>query len=273
MRQTAWPRTAAALGAPPCSSRPGDDAQLTVPVGGCAGRGRGARAARMRCSSSNSVEGREVAARFAARTRSALAVDAVGVSRDAEGVVAHHSVYGGAYNVDSAVTLGRAVITVRQGAIEARAEAVARPRSKTLAVTASGKPAASDRVGRRGRRGVVSSRAARSREGRLGWSRARLGREVRAGRAARRRAGCRGRRVARRRRCRIRAAVVPGRADRGVGVAAAVRRARDLGRDPAQGRHADGEDDRRDQQGRGCPDLRDRRLRRRRRPVHRSCRS
>src|SRR6478609_7663294 len=38
---------------------------------------------------SNSVEGRDVAARFAARNRSGIAVDAVGVSRDAEGVVAH----------------------------------------------------------------------------------------------------------------------------------------------------------------------------------------
>jgi len=53
---------------------------------------------------SNSIEGRDVAGRFAARTRSGLCVDAVGVSRDAEGVVAHHSVYGGAYTVDSSVT-------------------------------------------------------------------------------------------------------------------------------------------------------------------------
>ncbi|GAA1781447.1 electron transfer flavoprotein subunit alpha/FixB family protein [Agromyces lapidis] len=72
---------------------------------------------------SNSIEGREIAARFAARSRSGLAVDAVGVSRDAEGVIAHHSVYGGAYNVDSAVTWGAPVITVREGAIDARAEA------------------------------------------------------------------------------------------------------------------------------------------------------
>ncbi|GGJ93645.1 electron transfer flavoprotein subunit alpha/FixB family protein [Agromyces bauzanensis] len=72
---------------------------------------------------SNSIEGRDVAGRFAARTRSGLAVDAVGVARDAEGVVAQHSVYGGAYNVDSAVTFGAPVITVRQGAVDARAEA------------------------------------------------------------------------------------------------------------------------------------------------------
>jgi len=92
---------------------------------------------------SNSIEGRDVAGRYAARSRSALAVDAVGVSRDAEGVVAHHSVYGGSYNVDSAVTWGAPIITVRQGAVDARAEAVATPVVDSLGVTPSGKPAAS----------------------------------------------------------------------------------------------------------------------------------
>ncbi|MDE0546592.1 electron transfer flavoprotein subunit alpha/FixB family protein [Microbacterium sp. C7(2022)] len=91
---------------------------------------------------SHSIEGREAAARYAARTRSGVAVDAVGVSRDDEGVVAHHSVYGGAYNVDSAVTWGAGVITVRQGAIDARAEAVASPDVQTLEVEASGRRAA-----------------------------------------------------------------------------------------------------------------------------------
>ncbi|WP_404429304.1 electron transfer flavoprotein subunit alpha/FixB family protein [Microbacterium lacus] len=90
---------------------------------------------------SNSIEGRDVAGRYAARTRSALCVDAVGISRDDEGVVAHHSVYGGAYNVDSAPTFGAAVITVRQGAVDARAEA--QPVVvEQLAVEASGAPAA-----------------------------------------------------------------------------------------------------------------------------------
>ena len=50
-------------------------------------------------------------------------------------------------------------------------------------------------------------------------------------------------------------------------VADALRRLRDLGRDPAQGRHAELEDDRRDQQGPERADLRVRRLRRRRRPA------
>jgi electron transfer flavoprotein alpha subunit len=91
---------------------------------------------------SNSITGRDVAGAFAARTRSGLAVDAIGVSRDAEGIVAHHSVYGGAYNVDSAVTFGAPVITVRQGSIDARAEART-PTVEILPVAASGKPAAS----------------------------------------------------------------------------------------------------------------------------------
>lgn len=91
---------------------------------------------------SNSIEGRDVAGRFAARTSSALAVDAVGVARDEQGVLAQHSVYGGAYNVTSAPTFGAPVITVRQGAVEARAEAVAAPVVTPLQVEASGAPAA-----------------------------------------------------------------------------------------------------------------------------------
>ena len=71
----------------------------------------------------NSIHGRDIAGRFAARTGAPIAVDAVGVSRDDEGVVAHHSVYGGAYDVDSAATFGPLVVTVRQGAVDARAEA------------------------------------------------------------------------------------------------------------------------------------------------------
>jgi len=87
---------------------------------------------------SHSVEGREAAGRYAARSRSAIAVDTVGVSRDAEGVIAHHSVYGGAYNVDSAATWGAPVITIRQGSVDARAEAVASPVVEALEV---GEPA------------------------------------------------------------------------------------------------------------------------------------
>lgn len=91
---------------------------------------------------SNSLTGRDVAGRFVVRTRSALAVDAVGVSRDEEGILAHHSVYGGAYLVDAAATSGPLVVTVRQGAVDARAEAVVSPAVETLAVTPSGAVAA-----------------------------------------------------------------------------------------------------------------------------------
>ncbi len=90
---------------------------------------------------SHSIDGRAVAGAFAARSRSALSVDAVEIARDAEGIVAHHSVYGGAYNAASAATFGAPVITVRQGAIDARAEAkplVLVP----LEAPASGRPAA-----------------------------------------------------------------------------------------------------------------------------------
>ncbi len=92
---------------------------------------------------SNSLVGRDVAGRFAVRTKNALCVDVVGVSRDDEGIVAHHSVYGGAYLVDAAATFGTPVITVRQGAVEARAEAIASPVVEALEVAGSGAVAAS----------------------------------------------------------------------------------------------------------------------------------
>ncbi|WAP50478.1 electron transfer flavoprotein subunit alpha/FixB family protein [Arthrobacter sp. ATA002] len=88
---------------------------------------------------SNSVQGRDAAGRFAARSGSPIAADAVGVSRDEEGVVAHHSVYGGAYNVDSAASTGSLVITLRQGSSSVRAEAQDGA-FEVLAVTASGTP-------------------------------------------------------------------------------------------------------------------------------------
>lgn len=70
---------------------------------------------------SNSTTGREIAGRLAARTGYAVAADAVGVERDAEGVVAHHSVYGGDYSLTSAATFGTLIVTVRPGSISERA--------------------------------------------------------------------------------------------------------------------------------------------------------
>ncbi|MEV7663672.1 electron transfer flavoprotein subunit alpha/FixB family protein [Paenarthrobacter sp. NPDC089316] len=90
---------------------------------------------------SNSIAGRDVAARFAVRKRAALIVDAVGVSRDAEGVIAHHSVFGGAFLADSAATYGTPVITMRQGSGDARAKA--KPiKTEPLSFSPSGVPAA-----------------------------------------------------------------------------------------------------------------------------------
>ncbi|WP_298740586.1 electron transfer flavoprotein subunit alpha/FixB family protein [uncultured Microbacterium sp.] len=91
---------------------------------------------------SNSIEGRDIAGRFAARASLALAVDAVGVIRDDDGIVAQHSVYGGSFTVTSAPTFGTPVITIRQGAVDDRAAAVAAPVVESLAVTPSGAPAA-----------------------------------------------------------------------------------------------------------------------------------
>jgi electron transfer flavoprotein alpha subunit len=70
----------------------------------------------------NSVEGRDVAGRFAARTGAAVAVDAVDVRSDGGKVVATHSVFGGTYTVESTVEGGVAVVVLRQGAIEDRAQ-------------------------------------------------------------------------------------------------------------------------------------------------------
>lgn len=90
---------------------------------------------------SHSVDGREAAARFAVRARSGLVMDAIEVARDDQGVIARSSAYGGSYTVTSTVTHGAPVITVRQGAVEARAEA--RPLAEiTLEVAASGVAAA-----------------------------------------------------------------------------------------------------------------------------------
>lgn len=69
----------------------------------------------------NSVDGREIAARLAVRTGGALLADAVSVRLDGDRIVAGHSIFGGAYDVESAVEGGLPVITVRQGAIDGAA--------------------------------------------------------------------------------------------------------------------------------------------------------
>lgn len=67
---------------------------------------------------SNSADGREVAARLAVRVGGAMLNDAVTVRLDGDRIVAGHSIFGGAYAVESAVEGGLPIITVRQGAID-----------------------------------------------------------------------------------------------------------------------------------------------------------
>ncbi|HEY8914654.1 electron transfer flavoprotein subunit alpha/FixB family protein [Lacisediminihabitans sp.] len=114
----------------------------------------------------NSIDGREVGARVAARVGAGLLVDAVDVRADADRIVASHSVFGGSYTVESTVEGGPVVITVRQGAMEGRAEPKAAVlESVALDIDASGStvieathplPAASDRPDLRGAATVVS---------------------------------------------------------------------------------------------------------------------
>ena len=90
---------------------------------------------------SHSGDGREAGARYAVRAGRALAVDAVGITRDEEGVLVRHSAYGGAYVVDSATSFGAPVVSVRAGAIDHRAEPQS-PTSEVLAVPTVDLPAA-----------------------------------------------------------------------------------------------------------------------------------
>ncbi len=69
----------------------------------------------------HSSDGREIAARLAARNGWGLLVDAVDVALDGGSVVATHSVFGGAYSVTASAPDGPVVVTLRAGSIEDRA--------------------------------------------------------------------------------------------------------------------------------------------------------
>ncbi|GAA3311736.1 electron transfer flavoprotein subunit alpha/FixB family protein [Arthrobacter ramosus] len=71
----------------------------------------------------NSVDGREAAARLAVRVGGSVLADVVQVHSDNGTVVAQHSVFGGAYTVESMVEGGLPLLTIRQGAIEGQAPA------------------------------------------------------------------------------------------------------------------------------------------------------
>lgn len=115
----------------------------------------------------NSIDGREVGARVAARIGAGLLVDAVDLRADSDRIVAAHSVFGGAYAVESTVEGGGpVVITVRQGAMDAIAPPqTAVVESVALDIDASGRTVieashplsvASDRPELRGATTVVS---------------------------------------------------------------------------------------------------------------------
>lgn len=70
---------------------------------------------------SHTLDGRDLAARYAARSGSALAADAIMVARDELGIVAHHSVYGGSYTAVSTATFAPPIVTIRVGSIAHRA--------------------------------------------------------------------------------------------------------------------------------------------------------
>lgn len=89
----------------------------------------------------HSIEGTDAAGRVAARLGTPLNVDVVGVERDDEGIVARHSVYGGAYDVTAAATYGPMIVTLRLGSVDHRAEA-ATPEVSALEVASSGRPTA-----------------------------------------------------------------------------------------------------------------------------------
>jgi electron transfer flavoprotein alpha subunit len=72
----------------------------------------------------HSVTGRDTAARLAVRAGGALLLDAVDV-RGGDNVVTTHSVFGGAYVVDSTAQAGLPIVTLRPGTIDERAAAAA----------------------------------------------------------------------------------------------------------------------------------------------------
>jgi electron transfer flavoprotein alpha subunit len=81
----------------------------------------------------SSPEGKEVAARLAVKLESGVITDAVGV---ADGFVATQSIFGGAFNVQSKVTKGTPIITVRPNST-APEPAPAQPTEEQVSVSLS----------------------------------------------------------------------------------------------------------------------------------------
>lgn len=94
----------------------------------------------------HSVLGRDVAARLAVRIHAGLAVDAVSVHHSAGAPIATHAAFGGAYAVESTVSDGPMIITLRQGAVEPLATPIAAPVVVTVGVTPQGRNGVIDSV-------------------------------------------------------------------------------------------------------------------------------
>jgi electron transfer flavoprotein alpha subunit len=114
----------------------------------------------------NSVDGRDVAGRLAVRLKMGLLLDAIAVRAEGGRIVATHSVFGGAYAVESAVDEGIAVVTVREGAIDASAapavptvttgSIIVDPSTSAIVDAVHGAVLATDRPELRGANRVVS---------------------------------------------------------------------------------------------------------------------
>lgn len=94
----------------------------------------------------NSVEGRDVAARLAVRIGGGLVIDAVDLRSEGGNVIATHSVFGGAYTVESTVEGGPTIVTVRQGAIDGQADAAAPTVTTVSLASDDGRSAVIDEV-------------------------------------------------------------------------------------------------------------------------------
>ncbi|RAN72393.1 electron transfer flavoprotein subunit alpha [Bacillus sp. SRB_336] len=89
-------------------------------------------------------DSKAVAGRLAIAAGGSVAADAIALRFDEEGqeVIVTHAVFGGDFTTESTVEGGLMIITVRMGAIDARAETVASPEVTTAAVVTAAAPGA-----------------------------------------------------------------------------------------------------------------------------------
>lgn len=90
----------------------------------------------------NSVSGRAIAGRLAARLGISVSVDAIDVALEDDEIIAKHSVFGGDFITESTVEGGTMILTLRAGSISHRAPA-ATANVQILALPAAEQPGAS----------------------------------------------------------------------------------------------------------------------------------